>query len=45
MYDMSKPMPYPNNPKEFTLKNLLFDFYISVKKTLFFAIKKHNFVI
>ncbi|CAF1256928.1 unnamed protein product [Adineta steineri] len=28
MYDMSKPMPYPNNPKEFTLKNLSLDVYI-----------------
>jgi len=35
MYDMSKPIPYPNNPKEFTLKNLLFDFYISVKGFIF----------
>jgi len=32
MYDMSKPMPYPNNPKEFTLKNLSLDLYIGVKK-------------
>jgi hypothetical protein len=31
MYDMSKPMPYPNNPKEFTLKNLSLDLYIGVK--------------
>jgi hypothetical protein len=30
MYDMSKPIPYPNNPKEFTLKNLSSDQYISV---------------
>ncbi|CAF1193148.1 unnamed protein product [Rotaria sordida] len=28
MYDMSKPMPYPTNPKEFTLKNLSLDVYI-----------------
>ncbi|CAF3133584.1 unnamed protein product [Rotaria sp. Silwood2] len=28
MYDMSKPMPYPTNPKEFTLKNLSLDLYI-----------------
>jgi hypothetical protein len=27
---MSKPMPYPNNPKEFTLKNLSLDLYIGV---------------
>ncbi|UJR21713.1 hypothetical protein I4U23_024790 [Adineta vaga] len=28
MYDMSKPIPYPTNPKEFTLKNLSLDIYI-----------------
>ncbi len=35
MYDMSKPIPYPNNPKELTLKNLSLDLYISVKKRIF----------
>jgi hypothetical protein len=30
MYDMSKPIPYPNNPREFTLKNLSLDLYIAV---------------
>jgi len=35
MYDMSKPIPYPNNPKEFTLKNLSLDLYISVKRFIF----------
>ena len=29
---MSKPMPYPTNPKEFTLKNLSLDLYIGVKE-------------
>lgn len=32
MYDMSKPLPYPTNPKEFTTKNLSLDIYIGVIK-------------
>jgi hypothetical protein len=34
MYDMSKPIPYPNNPKEFTSKNLSLDVYISVNRLI-----------
>ena len=34
MYDMSKPIPYPNNPREFTSKNLALDLYISVNRSI-----------
>ena len=31
MFNMSKPVPYSSNPKEFSAKNLSFDLYIAVR--------------
>jgi len=39
MYDMSKPIPYPTNPKEFSSKNLSLDFYINVNEIIFSQMK------